>query len=88
MMMEEMGLIPLESNLHKIDPVVISQIIQMIEMGNFWHLKTFEVVLTKLWRRWDNRKMCPCTGQKIAKSTMKWMEKKLLTCVAKSDHNQ
>ena len=25
----------------------------MIEVDNFWHLKTFEVVLTDLWRRWD-----------------------------------
>ena len=55
MTMEGMGLTPLESNLHKNDPVVISQITQMIEVDNFWHLKTFEVVLTKLWRRWDKR---------------------------------
>ena len=25
----------------------------MIEVDNFWHLKTFEAVLTKLWSRWD-----------------------------------
>ena len=50
-----MGLTPLESNLHKFDLVVISQIMQMIEVDNFWHLKTFEVVLTDLWRRWDER---------------------------------
>ena len=25
----------------------------MIEVDNFWHLKTFEAVLTNLWRRWD-----------------------------------
>ena len=53
MTMEGMGLIPLELNLHKNDLVVISQIIQMIEVHNLWHLKTFEVVLTNLWRRWD-----------------------------------
>ena len=28
---------------------------QMIEADNFWHLKTFEVVLTNLQRRWDER---------------------------------
>ena len=39
MMMEGMGLIPLESNLYKNDLVVISQTIQMIEVDNFWHLK-------------------------------------------------
>ena len=53
MMMEGMGLTPLESNLHKNDLVVISQIMQMIEVDNFWHLKTFEVVLSDLRRRWD-----------------------------------
>ena len=75
MMMEGMGLTPLESNLHKIDPVVISQIMQMIEVDNFWHLKTFEAVLTKLQRRWAmNRTTCPRTVEKIAKSMMKWME--------------
>ena len=52
-MMEGMSLIPLESNLYKNDLVVISQTIQIIEMDNFWHLNTIEVVLTKLWRRWD-----------------------------------
>ena len=53
MMTEGMGLIPLDSMLHKNDPVVIPQTIHMIEVDNFWHLKTFEAVLTKLWRRWD-----------------------------------
>ena len=33
--MEGMGLTPLESNVHKSDPIVISQIIQMIEVDNF-----------------------------------------------------
>ena len=53
MMMEGMGLTPLESNLHKNDPVVISQIMHLIEVDIFWHLKTFEAVLTNLWRRCD-----------------------------------
>ena len=78
MMMEGMGLTPLESNLHKYDLVVISQIIQMIEVDNFWHLKTFEAVLTNLQRRCDEQiheqKDSPHTVQKTAKSTMKWME--------------
>ena len=51
--MEGIGLTPLESNLHRSDPVVISQIIQMIEVDNFWHLKTFGAVLTDLRRRCD-----------------------------------
>ena len=52
-MMEGMSLITLESYLFKNDLVVISQTIQMIDVDNFWHIKTFEVVLTKLQRRWD-----------------------------------
>ena len=84
MMVEGMDLIPLESNLYKSDLVVISHTIQMIEMDNFWHMKTFGAVLTNLWRRWDeesmNRKTCPCTERKMAKPMKSWMEKKLLTC--------
>ena len=54
MMIEGMSLILLESNLYKNDLVVISHTIQMIEVDNFWHLKTFEAVLTELWRRWSD----------------------------------
>ena len=53
MMMEGMSLIPLESNSYKSDPVVISHTIQMIEVDNSWHLKTFGAVLTILRRRQD-----------------------------------
>ena len=49
MMMEGMRLTPLESNLHKYDPVIIFQIIQMIEVDNYWHQKT------NLWRMWNER---------------------------------
>ena len=49
MTMEGMDLIPLEVNLHKYDPVIISQIINMIETDNFWHHKTFESVMSDLW---------------------------------------
>ena len=47
------GFDPFRIEPSKNDPVAISQIIQMIEVDNFWHLKTFEVVLIDLWRRWD-----------------------------------
>ena len=53
MTMEGMGLTPLESNLHKYDPVIISLIMQMIDADNFCHQKIFEAVLTDLWRRWN-----------------------------------
>ena len=47
-----MDLIHLELNLHKCDLVIISQIIQMIETEVFWHDKTFEPVLSNLWKMW------------------------------------
>ena len=52
MTMEGMDLIPLESNLHKFHPVIISQIINMIESYNFWHRKTFESVMSNLRNIW------------------------------------
>ena len=52
MTMEGMNLIPLESNLHKSDSVIISQIISKIEVDNFWHRKTFESVMSNLWNMW------------------------------------
>ena len=48
-----MDLIPLESNSYKCDLVVISRPIQMIEVDNSWHLRTFEVVFADLHRSWD-----------------------------------
>ena len=48
MTMEGMDLIPLESNLHQYHPVIISQIINMIQSDNFWHRKTFESVMSNL----------------------------------------
>ena len=48
MTMEGMDLIPLESNLHKFHLVIISQIINMIELDNFWHRKTFKSVMSDL----------------------------------------
>ena len=52
MTMEGMNLILLESNLNKYDPVIISQIINMIEMDNFGHCKTFESVMSDLQNMW------------------------------------
>ena len=87
MMMERMDLIPLELNSYKSDPVVISHTIQMIELDNFWHLKTFGAVLTDLRQRQDKeihkQKDMSMIVQKMAKPMESWMEKKLLTCVAK-----
>ena len=52
MTMEGMDLIPFESNLHKFHLVIISQIINMIELDYFWHRKTFESVMSDLWNMW------------------------------------
>ena len=53
MTMEGMDLIPLESNLHQYHPVIISQIINMIETDNFWNHKTFESVMSNLRNIWS-----------------------------------
>ena len=52
MTMEGLDLIPLESNLHKFNLVIISQIINMIKLDNFWHRKTFESVMSDLRNMW------------------------------------
>ena len=53
MMMEGLDLIPLESNLHRYHPVIISQIINMIESDNFCHHQTFESVKSDLQNMWS-----------------------------------
>ena len=52
MMMEGMDLISLESNPHRYHPVIISQIINMIEADNFCHYQTFESVKSDLRNMW------------------------------------
>ena len=52
MTMEGMDLTPFESNLHKNDLVIISQIIRMIETDIFKYHKTFESVLSNLQNMW------------------------------------
>ena len=53
MTMEGLDLIPLESNLHRYHPVIISQIINMIESDNFRHYQTFESVKSNLQNMWS-----------------------------------
>ena len=55
MMIEGLVLIPLESNLHRYHPVIISQIINMIESDSFWHYQTFESVKSDLRNMWSER---------------------------------
>ena len=78
MTMKGMDLTPLESNLHKYDLVIISQIIQMVKTDTFWPHKTFESVLSSLWNMWmegiHNWRIQPCTVQTILKTMKKWME--------------
>ena len=52
MTMEGLDLILLESHLHQYHPVIISQIINMIESDNFCHHKTFESVMSDLRNMW------------------------------------
>ena len=53
MTMEGLDLIPLESNLHRYHPVIISQIINMIESDDFCHHQTFESVKNDLRNMWS-----------------------------------
>ena len=53
MTMEGLDLIPLESNLHRYHPVIISQIINMIESDDFCHHPTFESVKNDLQNMWS-----------------------------------
>ena len=48
MMDEGWELIPLDSDLHKSDPVIIQHIMQMIDTDIFWYEETFKEVLTEL----------------------------------------
>ena len=54
MTMEGLDLIPLVSNLHRYHPVIISQIINMIESDNFCHHQTFESVKSDLRNMWSD----------------------------------
>ena len=88
MMEEESNLTPLESNLCKSDLAVISHIIHMVEVDNFWHQKTFEAVLANLWTNWEkksmNMKIGHCTVKKTQNPTKRWKRKKLLTSAVKA----
>ena len=53
MLMKGISLTHLELNLHKYDPGIISQIVQMIEADSYWHQQTFESVLTDLRTMWN-----------------------------------
>ena len=53
MTMEGLDLIPFESSLHRYHPVIISQIINMIESDNFCHHQTFESVKSNLQNMWS-----------------------------------
>ena len=50
MMDEGREMIPLDSDLHKSDPVIIQYIMQMIDADIFWYGETFKEVLTDLWK--------------------------------------
>ena len=91
--MEGVDLIPLESNLHKFHPVIISQIINMIESDNFWHRKTFESVMSDLQNMWtegiqelENSRMC-CTNNDENNNEMDGVEVIDLCSVSQSKND-
>ena len=58
MMDEGREMIPLDSDLHKSDPVINQHIMQMIDTDIFWYGETFKEVSTELrMESWTTRKM-------------------------------
>ena len=66
MMEEGREMIPLDSDLHKSDPVINQHIMQMIDTDIFWYGETFKEVLTEL-RKIAHSEMTMHTGEKLDK---------------------
>ena len=64
MMDDGREMIPLDSDLHKSDPVIIQHIMQMIETDILWYGETFKEVLTELRKKALNE-MTMYTGEKL-----------------------
>ena len=64
MMDDGREMIPLDSNLHKSDPVIIWHIMQMIDTDIFWYGETFKEVLTELRKKALNETTM-YTGEKL-----------------------
>ena len=64
MMDEGREMIPLDSDLHKSDPVIIQHIMQMIDTDIFWYGETFKEVLTEL-RKMALSETTMYTGEKL-----------------------
>ena len=66
MMDEGREMIPLDSDLHKSDPVINQHIMQMIDTDIFWYGETFKEVLTEL-RNIAHSETTTHTGEKLDK---------------------
>ena len=64
MMDDGREMIPLDSDLHHSDPVIIQHIMQMIDTDIFWYGETFKGVLVEL-RKMALNKMTRHTGEKL-----------------------
>ena len=67
MMDDGREMIPLDSDLHKSDPVIIQHIMQMIDTDIFWYGETFKEVLTELRKKALNETTM-YTGEKLDKN--------------------
>ena len=67
MMDDGREMIPLDSDLHKSDPVIIQHIMQMIDTNIFWYGETFKEVLTELRKKALNETTM-YTGEKLDKN--------------------
>ena len=93
MTMKGMDLIPLQSNLHQNHPVIISQIVNMIESDNYWYCKTFESVMSDLRNMWmegiqelENARM-DCTNNDENNNEMDGVEVIDLCSVSQTKNN-
>ena len=68
MMDDGREMIPLDSNLHQSDPVIIQHIMQMIDTDIFWYGETFKEVLVEL-RKMALNKTTRYTGEKTPTRT-------------------
>ena len=93
MMMEGVDLISLESNLHRYHPVIISQIINMIEADNFCYHQTFESVKRDLRNMWSEgiqeleNARSHCTNNDESNNEMEEIEVIDLCSVSRCENN-
>ena len=65
-------LIPLESNLHRSDPVIIQHMMQMIDTNIHWHEQTFRDIIMELWKLWSGETQTKASIETRKTAMMCW----------------